>query len=157
MDQGPPERQKVEPKTLSWEEWYRQQHDNLVSDIGELTGYSKAPDKILHPEWTVLGYRRDLVILEAVNTLYQSVQEILARNRTQSALEQLQNEQIRLGNAKLTEIEDNLEGLQKKIEERDSEITKTLGLILKWKKDYQPTLDEAKRYFEDKAGRIGKT
>jgi hypothetical protein len=54
----------------------------------------------------------------------------------------------------LYEVLENQNRLYEEITKRDAKITETLGLILKWKKEYQPTLNEAKQYFEDKAGRI---
>lgn len=54
------------------------------------------------------------------------------------------------------DMKGQVEALESKINARDREITNTLELILQWKRDYQPTLDEAKKYFEDKVGRIGK-
>ena len=53
-------------------------------------------------------------------------------------------------------MKDQISKLEGKIDRRDKEITDTLDLILTWKKEYQPTLDEAKKFFGDQAGKMGK-
>jgi hypothetical protein len=56
----------------------------------------------------------------------------------------------------IAKMKDQLSKLDGKIDRRDTEITDTLDLLLAWKKEYQPTLDEAKGYFEDLARKMGK-
>jgi len=56
----------------------------------------------------------------------------------------------------IAKMKDQMSKLNGKIDRRDTEITDMLDLLLAWKKEYQPTLDEAKGYFEDLARKMGK-
>lgn len=56
----------------------------------------------------------------------------------------------------IAKLKDQVSKINGKVDRRDQEITDTLDLLLTWKKEYQPTLDEAKKLFERQAGKMGK-
>lgn len=140
-----------------WDEWYDQTRDEIMANLGKLEVLSRDKNATIHLSWIRKAYEIDRAVIEVLNQQWKTLKEL------DDALSKLIEKETQLADtlrARLTHFEERLGkrlgAAEQRFDARENEITEILQLLLQWKKDYQPTLDEAKGYFEDKAGRIGK-
>ena len=137
--------------TPSWEEWYERIQNSLSHDIGELEALSRTEDNV-HPSW-VKGVIEDLhSSLMAMNTMWKWLQQHDSKIASlETTLDSFDEQQA----AYEKRIGLRVGFLEKRQEDDAHEATRILKLLLRWKRDIQPVIDEARKDYQGKLGRIG--
>lgn len=129
MDKGTQEKVNVPREPKSWQEWYSTTRDIWIKMQASLKtnlalqekneAFMRTNDVAKLGSW-ITGSQDDIITLLEV-------------------LDWLQN--------RVSTLEGENSAIKTSLDERDAKITRTLELILEWKKESQGTLDRAREYF----------
>lgn len=141
MDEGTQE----EIDWAYWRKWYPKQREELIAFAAMIKAQCYTYKESTRPA----TYKDLSAVMSFVAGYHDYLKNII------DSMEYFR-QRIELSAKWVADQNDILESLKQTIDKRDIEITETLERLLNWEQQYQPTLDEARNYFENMAGRIGK-